>query len=91
MVNSDGSNWYHRISDSIGEVSYKPMSLQPGSTVFIIWCHLFVCVRCKRELLQRSVHHVSDQVIQEGTVPCGLFNSFIPVCVIRTKKYKNFS
>jgi hypothetical protein len=26
---------YHRISGAIGEVSYKPMSLQPGSTAHI--------------------------------------------------------
>jgi hypothetical protein len=27
-------NSYHRLSDAIDEVSYKPMSLLPGSTVF---------------------------------------------------------
>jgi len=27
-------NWYHRISDSIFEVSYKPMSLKPGSDLY---------------------------------------------------------
>jgi hypothetical protein len=31
-----GINWYHRISDFIGEVSYKPMSLEPGLTVLIV-------------------------------------------------------
>ena len=30
-----GINWYDRIYDVIDEVSYKPMSLWPGSTVFI--------------------------------------------------------
>jgi hypothetical protein len=32
-------NWYGRVSDAIGEVSYKPMSLQPGSTVYSSYAH----------------------------------------------------
>jgi len=33
MVSSEGFNWYYRISDVIEEVSPKPISLKPGSTV----------------------------------------------------------
>jgi hypothetical protein len=44
-----------------------------------------------REKYCGCVHYVSDHVIQEGTVPCGLFNSSLPRPVRGTEKDTSFS
>ena len=50
----------------------------------------FSSTRFTREVLRLSVHYVSDQVIQEGTVACGLFNTSLPLSVTGTEKNKAF-
>jgi hypothetical protein len=40
-------NWYHRTCDFIYEVSHKPISLKPGSTVCTCWGHMMFNTICQ--------------------------------------------